>query len=73
MPCNKRVSGSGCATIGGLTHYSAIVGASDFCTATHSADMAVARGFAPGDPIANMLLAGCRGCRHSAHKTLRPS
>jgi xanthine dehydrogenase YagS FAD-binding subunit len=42
MPCNKRVPGSGCAAIGGLSHNLAILGTSDACIATHPSDMAVA-------------------------------
>jgi xanthine dehydrogenase YagS FAD-binding subunit len=42
QPCNKRVPGSGCATIGGFTRHHAIVGMSDACIATHPSDMAVA-------------------------------
>ncbi len=42
MPCNKRVPGSGCSAIGGLSHNHAILGVSDACIATHPSDMAVA-------------------------------
>jgi xanthine dehydrogenase YagS FAD-binding subunit len=42
VPCNKRQPGSGCGAIGGLSRNHAIVGASDFCIATHPSDMAVA-------------------------------
>ncbi|KAB7765656.1 FAD-binding molybdopterin dehydrogenase [Xanthomonas maliensis] len=41
-PCNKRAPGSGCAAIGGLTKYNAILGASEHCIATHPSDMCVA-------------------------------
>jgi len=41
-PCNKRDPGSGCSAIGGYTRYSAVLGASDACIATHPSDMAVA-------------------------------
>ncbi|AQW47129.1 xanthine dehydrogenase family protein subunit M [Streptomyces violaceusniger] len=40
--CNKRDPGSGCAAIGGFNRIHAILGASDFCIATHPSDMAVA-------------------------------
>jgi xanthine dehydrogenase YagS FAD-binding subunit len=40
--CNKRLPGSGCAAIGGVTRQHAIVGVSDACIATHPSDMAVA-------------------------------
>lgn len=42
QPCNKRVPGSGCSAIGGVTRQLAVIGASDACIATHSSDMAVA-------------------------------
>ena len=42
VPCNKRVPGSGCPAIGGLTRQHAILGASDQCIATHPSDMCVA-------------------------------
>ncbi len=41
-PCNKRVPGSGCAAIGGLTRMHAILGASEQCIAVHPSDMCVA-------------------------------
>lgn len=41
-PCNKRVPGSGCAAIGGLTRMHAILGASETCIAVHPSDMCVA-------------------------------
>lgn len=42
QPCNKRLSGSGCAAIGGFSRQHAVVGTSDACIATHPSDMAVA-------------------------------
>lgn len=42
MPCNKRVPGTGCAAIGGITRNHAILGASPACIATYPGDMAVA-------------------------------
>jgi xanthine dehydrogenase YagS FAD-binding subunit len=42
MPCNKRVPGSGCSALGGLSRQHAIVGTSEACIATHPSDMAVA-------------------------------
>ena len=42
VPCNKRVPGSGCSAIGGLTKQHAILGASEHCIATHPSDMCVA-------------------------------
>ncbi|MFB9241866.1 xanthine dehydrogenase family protein subunit M [Massilia antarctica] len=42
VPCNKRVPGSGCSAIGGLTRQHAILGASEHCIATHPSDMCVA-------------------------------
>lgn len=42
QPCNKRVPGSGCSAIGGVTRQLAVIGASDACIATHPSDMAVA-------------------------------
>ncbi|ELX08161.1 putative xanthine dehydrogenase FAD-binding subunit YagS [Janthinobacterium sp. HH01] len=41
-PCNKRVPGSGCGAVGGLTRIHAILGASSQCIATHPSDMCVA-------------------------------
>ncbi|WP_165321779.1 FAD binding domain-containing protein [Rhizorhabdus phycosphaerae] len=41
-PCNKRVPGSGCSAIGGMSRGLAIVGGSEHCIATHPSDMAVA-------------------------------
>ncbi|RSZ56266.1 xanthine dehydrogenase family protein subunit M [Massilia atriviolacea] len=42
VPCNKRLPGSGCSAIGGLTRQHAILGASEHCIATHPSDMCVA-------------------------------
>ena len=42
LPCNKRVPGSGCSALGGVSRQHAIVGASESCIATHPSDMAVA-------------------------------
>jgi xanthine dehydrogenase YagS FAD-binding subunit len=40
--CNKRLPGSGCAAIGGVSRQLAVIGSSDACIATHPSDMAVA-------------------------------
>lgn len=42
MPCNKRLPGSGCSAIGGVSRQHAVVGGSAECIATHPSDMAVA-------------------------------
>ncbi|MEN5158589.1 FAD binding domain-containing protein [Achromobacter spanius] len=42
QPCNKRVPGSGCSAIGGVTRQLAVIGGSQACVATHPSDMAVA-------------------------------
>lgn len=42
FPCNKRMPGSGCSAIGGVTRSLAVIGASEACIATHPSDMAVA-------------------------------
>lgn len=42
QPCNKRLPGSGCGAIGGVSRQHAIIGVSDACIATHPSDMAVA-------------------------------
>lgn len=42
QPCNKRVPGSGCSAIGGVTRQLAVIGGSQACISTHSSDMAVA-------------------------------
>jgi xanthine dehydrogenase YagS FAD-binding subunit len=41
-PCNKREPGSGCSAIEGHNKNHAILGASEYCVATHPSDMAVA-------------------------------
>ncbi|MGI3903939.1 MAG: FAD binding domain-containing protein [Janthinobacterium lividum] len=41
-PCNKREPGSGCSAIGGFNRIHAVLGASDYCIATHPSDMCVA-------------------------------
>lgn len=40
--CNKRLSGSGCAAIGGVHRNHAILGGSEACIATYPGDLAVA-------------------------------
>jgi xanthine dehydrogenase YagS FAD-binding subunit len=40
--CNKRAPGSGCAAIGGVNRWHAILGTSDHCIAVHPSDAAVA-------------------------------
>lgn len=40
--CSKRLPGSGCGAIGGVTRVHAILGASESCIATHPSDMCVA-------------------------------
>ncbi|WP_312542222.1 FAD binding domain-containing protein [Achromobacter mucicolens] len=42
QPCNKRVPGSGCSAIGGVTRQLAVIGGSQACISTHPSDMAVA-------------------------------
>ena len=42
QPCNKRLPGSGCSAIGGVSRQLAVIGASEACIATHPSDMAVA-------------------------------
>jgi xanthine dehydrogenase YagS FAD-binding subunit len=42
QPCNKRLPGSGCSALGGVSRQHAIVGTSTACIATHPSDMAVA-------------------------------
>jgi len=42
QPCNKRLPGSGCAAIGGISRQLAVIGTSPACIATHPSDMAVA-------------------------------
>jgi xanthine dehydrogenase YagS FAD-binding subunit len=41
-PCNKRRPGAGCAALEGVSHETAILGASHACIAVHPSDMAVA-------------------------------
>ncbi|HUO90220.1 MAG TPA: xanthine dehydrogenase family protein subunit M [Rhizomicrobium sp.] len=40
--CNKRVPGSGCAAVGGVTRNHAVLGTSSSCIATYPGDLAVA-------------------------------
>jgi xanthine dehydrogenase YagS FAD-binding subunit len=40
--CNKRLPGSGCAALGGISRQLGVLGISDACIATHPSDMAVA-------------------------------
>ena len=40
--CNKRLPGSGCAALDGVSRQLAVVGTSDACIASHPSDMAVA-------------------------------
>lgn len=42
QPCNKRLAGSGCAAMGGVSRQLAVIGTSPSCIATHPSDMAVA-------------------------------
>jgi len=42
MPCNKRLPGTGCSAIGGVSRQHAVIGSSEACIATHPSDMAVA-------------------------------
>jgi xanthine dehydrogenase YagS FAD-binding subunit len=42
QPCNKRVAGSGCSAMAGISRQNAIIGTSSACIATHPSDMAVA-------------------------------
>jgi xanthine dehydrogenase YagS FAD-binding subunit len=42
QPCNKRLPGSGCGAIGGVSRQLAVVATSPACIATHPSDMAVA-------------------------------
>ena len=42
MPCNKRLPGSGCAALEGVSRQLAVIGSSDACIATYPGDMAVA-------------------------------
>ena len=43
MPCNKRVPGSGCSAIAGVSRQHAVIGGSEACIATHPSDMAALR------------------------------
>jgi xanthine dehydrogenase YagS FAD-binding subunit len=40
--CNKRAPGSGCAALGGVNRWHAVLGTSESCIATHPSDLAVA-------------------------------
>src|SRR3954449_5588257 len=40
--CNKRAPGSGCAAMGGMNRWNAVLGTSDHCIAAHASDLAVA-------------------------------
>src|SRR5213080_4720584 len=40
--CNKRAPGSGCAAIGGVNRWHAVLGTSEHCIAAHASDLAVA-------------------------------
>jgi xanthine dehydrogenase YagS FAD-binding subunit len=42
QPCNKRLPGSGCGALEGVSRQLAVIGGSDACIATHPSDMAVA-------------------------------
>ncbi|RAI01800.1 molybdopterin dehydrogenase [Acuticoccus sediminis] len=42
LPCNKRVPGSGCSALGGITRSLAVIGGSESCIAQNPGDMAVA-------------------------------
>ncbi|MBD9368440.1 xanthine dehydrogenase family protein subunit M [Xanthomonas sp. XNM01] len=42
QPCNKRLPGSGCAALEGVSRQLAVIGGSASCIATHPSDMAVA-------------------------------
>ena len=42
QPCNKRLPGSGCGALEGVSRQLAVIGASQDCIATHPSDMAVA-------------------------------
>ena len=42
QPCNKRLPGSGCAALEGISRQLAVIGGSEACIATHPSDMAVA-------------------------------
>src|SRR3954454_10145478 len=40
--CNKRSPGSGCAAMGGVNRWHAVLGTSEHCIAAHASDLAVA-------------------------------
>ncbi|WP_431272023.1 FAD binding domain-containing protein [Dankookia sp. P2] len=42
FPCNKRVPGSGCSALGGVSRSLGVIGTSEHCIATYPGDMAVA-------------------------------
>ena len=42
MPCNKRLPGSGCSAIDGISRQLGVIGVSDACIATNPSDMNVA-------------------------------
>lgn len=42
QPCNKRVPGSGCAALSGVSRQLGVIGTSEACIATYPGDMAVA-------------------------------
>lgn len=42
LPCNKRLPGSGCSAIGGISRSLAVIGTSESCIAHNPGDMAVA-------------------------------
>jgi xanthine dehydrogenase YagS FAD-binding subunit len=42
QPCNKRMPGSGCSAIGGVSRQHAVIGVSEACIATNPSDMAIA-------------------------------
>ncbi len=42
MPCNKRLPGSGCSALEGVSRQLAVIGTSDACIATYPGDMAIA-------------------------------
>jgi xanthine dehydrogenase YagS FAD-binding subunit len=42
QPCNKRLPGSGCGALEGVSRQLAVIGGSDACIATYPGDMAVA-------------------------------
>ena len=42
QPCNKRLPGSGCSALDGVSRQLAVIGSSEHCIATHPSDMAVA-------------------------------